>query len=184
MADSGRSRRADILAAAEHEFAAAGYSGARMERIAAAAAVNKQLLFHYFGSKEGLFAAALAGLLAPLEPAPTNTSNSAAELRMIITTLQAGARTLPGLVGIVADSNANPDFPDGPRETVRSWLGRTRQRLVDAVADGQRRGYFRDDIDPAGVGQLALAAVLGAGAADGEPDPPVASFIADHCAWR
>ena len=184
MAESERSRRADILAAAEREFAAAGFFGARMERIAEGAGVNKQLLFHYFGSKEGLFAAALAGLLAPLEPVSSGTSSPAEELRTMIAALQQGVRGLPGLVGIVADSSANPDFPKGSLELMRAWLGRVRQRLITAVADGQRRGYFRDDIDPASVAQLALAAVLGAGAAGGEPEAPVASFITDHCAWR
>ena len=102
----------------------------------------------------------------------------------MIAALQAAARGLPGLVGIVADATANPDFPEGPLETMRSWLGRIRQRLTTVLADGQRRGYFRDDIDPASVAQLALAAVLGSGAAGGEPEAPVASFITEHCAWR
>jgi TetR/AcrR family transcriptional regulator len=49
--------RAAILAAAEQVFAKAGLSGARTEDIAAAAGVNKALLYYYFASKDGLYEA-------------------------------------------------------------------------------------------------------------------------------
>jgi len=179
-----RSRRSDILVAAEREFASAGFSGARVERIAAAAGVNKQLLFHYFGSKEGLFAAALDVLLARLEPTHHDTGSPVEELRSMLATLQDAALERPGLVGIVADACANPDFPRGPLDSLRSWLDRVRTRLGDVIAEGQRRGYFRDDIDPAAIAQLGLGAALGAGALGRDHGAPVATFIADHCAWR
>lgn len=47
--------RARLLLAARDEFAAAGLVGGKVERIAAAASSNKAQVFHYFGSKEGLF---------------------------------------------------------------------------------------------------------------------------------
>lgn len=50
--------RAKILDAALGEFAANGLAGARTERIAAAAGVNKALLYYYFESKEKLYEAA------------------------------------------------------------------------------------------------------------------------------
>ncbi len=48
-----------ILAAARHEFAEAGLGGARVDTIAARADANKRMIYHYFGSKEGLFGAVL-----------------------------------------------------------------------------------------------------------------------------
>ncbi len=50
--------RARILEAALSEFAANGLAGARTEHIAAAAGVNKALLYYYFDSKEKLYLAA------------------------------------------------------------------------------------------------------------------------------
>jgi AcrR family transcriptional regulator len=47
--------RARILAAAEKEFSAKGFAGARVDAIAKRARVNKRMLYHYFGNKEGLF---------------------------------------------------------------------------------------------------------------------------------
>jgi AcrR family transcriptional regulator len=49
-----------LLEAATAEFAAHGIAGARVDRIAAAARANKQLIYAYFGSKEQLFDAVLA----------------------------------------------------------------------------------------------------------------------------
>ncbi len=51
--------RARILDAALSEFSAHGLAGARTEQIAAAAGVNKALLYYYFESKEKLYTAAL-----------------------------------------------------------------------------------------------------------------------------
>lgn len=47
--------RARILDAAKTEFAAHGYAGARIDRIATAADVNKRMLYHYFGAKRDLY---------------------------------------------------------------------------------------------------------------------------------
>ena len=48
-----------ILSAALSEFAAKGISGARVDRIATRSKTNKRMLYHYFGSKAGLFKAVL-----------------------------------------------------------------------------------------------------------------------------
>ncbi len=57
--DRSAETRARILDAALSEFSAHGLAGARTEQIAAAAGVNKALLYYYFESKEKLYAAAL-----------------------------------------------------------------------------------------------------------------------------
>jgi len=44
-----------ILEAALKEFAAKGFAGARVDAIARRARINKRMLYHYFGDKEGLF---------------------------------------------------------------------------------------------------------------------------------
>jgi AcrR family transcriptional regulator len=47
--------RERILSAALKEFAGKGFAGARVDMIARRAAVNKRMLYHYFGDKEHLF---------------------------------------------------------------------------------------------------------------------------------
>jgi AcrR family transcriptional regulator len=51
--------RREILEAARAEFCDHGLGGARVDRIAQRAAVNKRLIYHYFASKEGLYTAVL-----------------------------------------------------------------------------------------------------------------------------
>jgi TetR/AcrR family transcriptional regulator len=59
QADRADQTRARILDAATNEFSAYGLAGARTERIAESAGVNKALLYYYFRSKDALYAAAL-----------------------------------------------------------------------------------------------------------------------------
>ncbi|MDE3068763.1 MAG: TetR/AcrR family transcriptional regulator [Verrucomicrobiota bacterium] len=51
--------RERILSAALREFAAKGFAGARVDHIARRAAINKRMLYHYFGGKRELFRAVL-----------------------------------------------------------------------------------------------------------------------------
>lgn len=56
--DPDRTRQR-ILGAALQEFSARGFAGARVGGIARRAKVNKRMLYHYYGDKEGLFRAVL-----------------------------------------------------------------------------------------------------------------------------
>lgn len=58
LRDADRSQ-ATILAAARDEFAEFGLGGARMDRIAERAGLNKRLIYYYFEDKEKLFQAVL-----------------------------------------------------------------------------------------------------------------------------
>jgi AcrR family transcriptional regulator len=83
--------RARLLLAARDEFAAAGLVGGRVERIAAAASSNKAQVFHYFGSKEGLFDALV-------EQTVTETFD----------TVPLDTEDLPGFAGRLHDSGVLP----------------------------------------------------------------------------
>ncbi len=56
--DPARTRKT-LLKAARREFTEKGYSGARIDSIAARAGLNKRLLYHYFGDKDALYLAVL-----------------------------------------------------------------------------------------------------------------------------
>jgi AcrR family transcriptional regulator len=65
-AASPRSRKPDaentrrnIIEVATEEFAAKGFSGARIDEIAARTNTSKRMLYYYFGDKQGLFIAVL-----------------------------------------------------------------------------------------------------------------------------
>jgi TetR/AcrR family transcriptional regulator len=47
--------RERIILSAMHEFAVHGYAGARVDRIAAGASINKAMIYYHFGSKQDLY---------------------------------------------------------------------------------------------------------------------------------
>lgn len=51
--------RADLIASARQEFAEKGFALAGIEAIAEPTGLNKKMIYHYFGSKEGLYIAVL-----------------------------------------------------------------------------------------------------------------------------
>jgi AcrR family transcriptional regulator len=66
MAYDSAATKARIISAATTEFATHGLAGARVDRIAASADANKQLIYAYFGSKEALFDAVIVAHLGQL----------------------------------------------------------------------------------------------------------------------
>ncbi|MEM9779668.1 MAG: TetR/AcrR family transcriptional regulator, partial [Pseudomonadota bacterium] len=63
--DAARTQ-AEILSVAVREFADHGFHGARVERITKAAKCNSRMIYHYFGSKEQLYLAALDSVYASI----------------------------------------------------------------------------------------------------------------------
>ncbi len=192
---NGTARRDRILAAASQEFAAHGMAGARMERIAASAGVNKQLLFHYFGSKAGLYGAATAAVFeAARVQAPTD-GQPVDRLRELVDSLQRAAAKNRVLLA----QSGPAGKPHGDKEAA----GAAAAWFADAVAaarrlleDGQRSGHFRDDIDAASIAELIVTSSLGM-VTPSETSPretehhrrerlrdTLVRVIADYCVWR
>ena len=61
--------RARVWDAAATEFAARGFDGAKVDRIAAAAGVNKAMIYYHFASKAGLYNAILRDTFSAIEEA-------------------------------------------------------------------------------------------------------------------
>lgn len=66
-----------LLDAGTAEFSARGLSGARVDRIASAAGVNKERIYQYFGNKEQFFGAVLSNQLALVMDAVLITGSGA-----------------------------------------------------------------------------------------------------------
>ncbi|KQP56102.1 TetR/AcrR family transcriptional regulator [Agreia sp. Leaf283] len=79
MAYDSSATRARLLDAAYSEFAARGFAGARVASIATTAGANKQAIYLYFDSKEGLFDAVLENRLGILGDQVPYTPDNFAE---------------------------------------------------------------------------------------------------------
>ena len=181
-------RRERILSAATLEFARHGFAGARVDRIAAAAGVNKQLLFHYFGSKGGLHLAALKSLLERPAPPPQTSKTPVERLRDLTTQLATTAESHPALLAILASSASDHHVAAMAGE----WLERAQGQARQILRDGQRAGYVRDDVELDTVAEVVVGAILGLTAAG---DPKTAGrretyretllkMTMDYCAWH
>jgi len=181
-------RRDRILSAAGVEFARHGFAGARVERIAAAAGVNKQLLFHYFGSKGGLHRAALASLLDRAITTSPPSRAPAERIREMVANLGALVASHPSLLALLASRTGDPDSVAAASE----WLARAKEQTRQILQDGQRTGYVRDDVDVDAVAEVIVGATLGMTTA-GDPETAgrreayrdtVIKMTMDYCSWR
>ncbi len=136
-------KRKAILEAAVATFARHGYHGTNLQRVAAAAGMGKSSLYHYFPTKEALFAALADELLrheAALFASTANTTTPAPErLRLLLDVitglLDEWTKAGPLLVDFLRE-------PQG-RRRVRQTFRAARAALVQLVKDGQRAGLFR-----------------------------------------
>ncbi|MEV1007716.1 TetR family transcriptional regulator [Streptomyces sp. NPDC049881] len=86
--DEAPGTRERILASARAEFGERGYDRASIRAIARGAEVNPALVHHYFGTKEGVFAAAVAAATRPAAQAlPDGDGFPAAEFGVRFTRL-------------------------------------------------------------------------------------------------
>jgi TetR/AcrR family transcriptional regulator len=73
-----------LLDAAEKEFAARGFAGARLREIAEAAGVQPALIHHYFADKQGLYRAVLDRALLPTSTESWNILGSRKDLEGLV----------------------------------------------------------------------------------------------------
>ncbi len=144
-----------IVAAAREEFARRGYSGARVDRIAKAAGVNKQLLFYYYHSKRGLFQTVLKRGVSELEGAlttlPATIGRPLERLHDVLAAQFDFLAAHPDLVTLLGHAERVDAAPFAP--AIR--------RLVVLLAEGQGLGQVRDDLDPHIAAAQALVLMVG-----------------------
>jgi AcrR family transcriptional regulator len=152
-----RDSSALILRAACAEFAEHGYAGARVARIASRAKVNKQLIFYYYGTKAGLYAAATGPGQAGAQLTTSDAATPVEQLRDLINRLANHLEQHPELATALTDRGA----ADRNAGSGRQFLEQA-GRMIDAtISRGQGMGYFRDDLDPRLATRQALVLLAG-----------------------
>lgn len=151
-----------MLAAAVEEFAVHGVRGTRIQDIVKRAGVNERMIYHHFGSKDGLYAAALEDQFTALHDAWSPVLEKAAALepydgmRMALGGFVDIITSRPQLVGMWL------------HEALNSWRTLplpTADMLSDTLRDlyrrGQRAGVFRPDCPYEIARGTALGALFG-----------------------
>ena len=154
--------KARILDAAKKEFARSGLGGARVDVIADKAHANKRMIYHYFGSKEGLFQTVLEHAYLAIRTA---------EQRLNLDHL-APAQALEKLVRFTWDYYLkNPEFitlvnsenlhraKHLKKSEVITVVSRKFVAMVGGILDrGVAAGAFRPGIDPVQL-NITIAAI-------------------------
>ncbi|MFS3137627.1 TetR/AcrR family transcriptional regulator [Gluconacetobacter sacchari] len=152
LSEKAAATKARILAAAVAEFTDKGFSGARVDAIAAAATINKRMLYAYFGNKEDLWLAVLENaygqkrneerLLAVERLAPTDA------MGMLVSFNLRYVLNHPEFVRILNEENLHhAQFLRN--SSLIPALYPPMLTLLDAVlARGVAQGIFRHGIDP------------------------------------
>jgi AcrR family transcriptional regulator len=144
--------RAAILSAATAEITAKGLNGARVDAIAARAGVNKRMIYHYFGNKQGLYLAVLEDTYAAIR---------AAEIGLNLTELDpvAGMRKLvlftwhyfiehPEFLSLLGTENLNRATYLKKSRRIRHLHAPLVGMISDLLARGAEQKLFRADVDP------------------------------------
>jgi AcrR family transcriptional regulator len=152
---AGRKR---ILAVAIRSFSTVGYEGTTTAGVAREAGVTQPLVHHHFGSKEGLWQAAMEELFRDVRALTAPSDGTPAE--RLLGPIERFVRFVsarPEVTRVVAREGAAPS----PRLThlVARYLRAPFREVVAAVRDGQRAGLIATDVRP----ELVLFLILGAG---------------------
>jgi AcrR family transcriptional regulator len=156
--------RERILRAAMEEFAEHGFSGARINRIAAAANLNKQLIYHYFDSKDGIYAAVLGEMLTSMH----HSLDTASDIRQLIRRQTGDPEARRAWSRMIAWEGLAGDRPVASAGERQESI----HRQVQTIMRLQREGQLAADIDP----RFALATIYAVGMA-----PHVIPQLIDFC---
>lgn len=149
-----------VLAAAAEEFAARGFDGAKVDRIAARARVNKAMLYYHFRSKTALYQTILlerfGSVARAVEAVRAHGGSPEAQLRGFIEALAGTAFTQPQFPPMwlreIADGGRHLTPP------IVSEMRRVVGTLGAILAEGHAAGVFRE-VNPL-VTQVGIVAPL------------------------
>lgn len=152
-----RSRDADrsqqtILLAARDEFALYGLSGARVDRIAERADINKRLIYYYFKSKDDLFLAVLENTYADIRAAEQklhlDEMDPVEAIRELVSFTWHYYLEHPEFISLLNSENQHNAAHLKKSSRIQEMNSPLVQMLDTVLERGRRKDLFRAGIDP------------------------------------
>jgi TetR/AcrR family transcriptional regulator len=136
--------RDKLLSAAAAEFAARGFAGAKVDRIAAKARLNKAMIYYHFRNKAALYREILTGVFRTIADAVSSDVTAADpedQIRQFVRTIAREAAGRPHFAAMwlreLADGAAHVDAP------ILNEMQRVLQVLAGIIQRGVAAGQFQ-----------------------------------------
>src|SRR5258707_2738635 len=150
--------RQRILDVATQEFSAKGYDGARIDDIVRLSKVSKNLIYHYFGSKEKLFIAVLEqayqGMHKYQMTWPLDVSSPVDGIRKLVRSTFKYWRDSPEFIGLLNSENFHKGKHLRKSKLTKAGYGGLLGNIANLLKEGARSGDFRSDVES---GQLYIS---------------------------
>lgn len=146
--------KARILEAAITEFASLGLGGARVDTIADHAEANKRMIYHYFGNKEGLFAAVVEHAYRHIRTAEQSLESQVLDQlapRQALETLVEFTWNYylkhPEFITLVNSANLHEARHIKGNDELADLQAKHKQMVGKIITRGVATGEFREDVD-------------------------------------
>jgi AcrR family transcriptional regulator len=151
----------DILDTATREFAEHGYSGARVDEIAALTRTTKRMIYYYFGGKEGLFVAVLqrayAGIRALEQQVDVDHLDPESAVRCVAELTFDHHESHPDFIRLVSIENIHRAEHMAKLDEFVALNSPAIAVLEDILERGHAEGTFRRRIDPVDLHMMISA---------------------------
>jgi len=151
LRDADRSQQT-ILLAARDEFALYGLAGARVDRIAERADINKRLIYYYFKSKDDLFLAVLENTYADIRAAEQqlhlDEMDPVEAIRELVSFTWHYYLEHPEFISLLNSENQHNAAHLKKSARIQEMNSPLVQMLDAVLERGRRQDLFRAGIDP------------------------------------
>ena len=159
--DADRSQQS-ILLAARDEFARYGLAGARVDRIAELANINKRLIYYYFKSKDMLFLAVLEAAYADIRAAEKvlhlDEIDPVEAVRQLVSFTWHYYLEHPEFMSLLNSENQHNAAHLKQSARIQEMNSPLIQMLDTVLARGREKKLFRNGIDPMQL-YISIAAI-------------------------
>lgn len=153
-----------ILAAATTEFAQKGIGGARVDAIAEQAGINKRMLYHYFGDKNGLYVAVLEAAYVKIRSAerdlPFDLADPEGAIRLLTNFTFSYFIEHPEFLGLLAAENLQHAATLKTSKSIAAINSTFFRTIGDIVKAGEDKGLFRAGLEPVRI-YITIASLAG-----------------------
>jgi len=142
--------RENILKVATREFAERGYDGASIEAIVLRCEISKNLIYHYFDSKEGLFIEVMErayGAMRERQNGLTQTGDPVHDMRMLVEKTIQHFIDQPDFHLLLSTENLHKAAHIRKSTVISQMFNPLRAALSEILQQGKDQGVFRQDAE-------------------------------------